>query len=91
MKPLNRMLRKFVPRSLLGRSLLIILVPLIVVQAVALQVFYGNHLDVFSRRLAAGVAGDIGFALDMMRRFPERAEAMIAAELSEPGSPLHRI
>ncbi len=81
MKPVNRMLRKFVPRSLLGRSLLIILVPLIVVQAVALQVFYGSHLDVFSRRLAAGVAGDIGFALDMMRRFPERAEfAWIAQE-----------
>ena len=81
MKPLNRMLRKFVPRSLLGRSLLIILVPLIAVQAVALQVFYGSHLDVFSRRLAAGVAGDIGFALDMMRRFPERAElAWIAQE-----------
>lgn len=81
MKSLNRWLRRFVPRSLLGRSLLIILVPLVAVQAVALQVFYGSHLDVFSRRLAGGVAGDIGFALDMMRRFPERAElAWIAQE-----------
>lgn len=27
----------------------------------------------------------------LLARFPERAEAMIAAELSEPGSPLHRL
>ena len=31
------------PRSLLGRTLLIMLVPLVVVQAVALQMFYGSH------------------------------------------------
>lgn len=74
MKLLARTIRRVLPRTLLGRSLLIILVPLIVVQAVALQVFYGSHLDVFSRRLAASVAGDIGFALDIMHRFPNRAE-----------------
>lgn len=27
----------------------------------------------------------------LLARFPERAEAMIAAELTEPGSPLHRL
>lgn len=70
MKRLSRALRRILPRSLLGRSLLIILVPLVIVQAVALQVFYGSHLDVFSRRLAAAVAGDIGFALDTMDRWP---------------------
>lgn len=71
---LTRSIRRILPRTLLGRSLLIILVPLIVVQAVALQVFYGSHLDVFSRRLAASVAGDIGFALDMVQRFSDQAE-----------------
>ncbi len=63
-------LKRMMPRSLLVRSLLIILIPLLLVQAVALQVFYGSHLDVFSRRMAASVAGDIGFALDLMHRFP---------------------
>ena len=51
--------RKILPRSLLGRSLLIILVPLVVVQAVALMLFYGSHLDLISRRLAGAVAGEI--------------------------------
>jgi two-component system osmolarity sensor histidine kinase EnvZ len=63
-------LKRVLPRSLLGRSLLIILVPLLLVQAVALQIFYGSHLDVISRRFAAAVAGEIGFTLDLLRRDP---------------------
>ncbi len=52
-RPLVRALRALLPRGLLGRSVLIILVPMLVLQAVALQLFYGAHLDVISRRLAA--------------------------------------
>ncbi len=48
------------PRSLLGRSLLIILIPLVLTQVVALGIFYGSHLDLISRRLAFAVAGEIG-------------------------------
>jgi two-component system osmolarity sensor histidine kinase EnvZ len=55
----ERPVRKLLPRTLLGRSLLIILVPLIVVQAVALAIFYGSHLDQISRRLSGGVAGEL--------------------------------
>lgn len=91
-----RWLRLLVPRGLLGRSLLIILVPLIVVQAVALQIFYGSHLDVISRRLAGGVAGDVAMVAELARREPEdRAslfrEAAWRLELSmafEPGARL---
>ncbi len=66
----DRHLRRFVPRGLLGRSLLIILLPLLILQGVALQVFYGSHLDVISRRLAGAVAGEIGFVIELMHRFP---------------------
>jgi len=62
------------PRGLLGRSLLIILVPLLILQGVALQLFYGGHLDIVSRRLAAGVAGEIGLVVEHMKRHPGEAE-----------------
>jgi two-component system osmolarity sensor histidine kinase EnvZ len=52
----------------LGRALLIILVPLLILQAIALQLFYGSHLDVISRRLAAGVAGDIAMVVGLLER-----------------------
>ncbi len=66
----ERVLRKFLPRSLLGRSLLIVLVPLVLLQAVALQFFYGSHLNELSRRLAGGVAGEAGFMIDEIDRAP---------------------
>jgi two-component system osmolarity sensor histidine kinase EnvZ len=58
------------PRSLLWRSLLMILVPLLLLQTVALWVFYGSHLDVVSRRLAGSVAGEIANIVTLMTRFP---------------------
>lgn len=68
MTPLDRGLRRLVPRGLLGRALLIILVPLVILQAIALQLFYGSHLDVISRRLAAGVAGDVAMVVGLLQR-----------------------
>ena len=56
-------LRWLVPRGLLGRALLIILVPLVIVQIIALYLFYGSHLDVISRRLAGAVAGDVSMVV----------------------------
>ena len=52
--------------------MLIILVPMLILQAVALQLFYGAHLDVISRRLAGGVAGDVAMLVELVRR--ERPE-----------------
>lgn len=62
--------RKVLPRGLFGRSLLIVLVPLILVQAVALQIFYGSHLHELSRRLAEAVAGEVATEVDEIDREP---------------------
>ncbi len=62
----DRPIRKFLPRSLLGRSLLIISIPLVVVQAVALLIFYGSHLDLISRRLSGAVAGEIAQTIQLL-------------------------
>lgn len=63
-------LRWLAPRGLLGRTLLIVLVPLVILQGIALQMFYGSHLDVISRRLAAAMAGEVGMVAELMRRYP---------------------
>ncbi|HTQ71897.1 MAG TPA: ATP-binding protein [Acidocella sp.] len=68
----ERLLRRLLPRGLFGRSLLIVLVPMVVLQAVALQIFYGTHLDELSRRLAGAAAGEIGFMIDQIERDPTR-------------------
>jgi two-component system, OmpR family, osmolarity sensor histidine kinase EnvZ len=73
----DRLLRRFLPRGLLGRSLLIVLVPLVLLQVVALQIFYGTHLDELSRRLADGVAGEVGFMIDEINRAPDTRTLII--------------
>ncbi len=66
----KRLLKRMVPRSLLGRSLLLILIPLVILEAVALRIFYGSHLDVVSRRLSGAISDEIGYTIELMRRFP---------------------
>ncbi|MGI4975322.1 MAG: ATP-binding protein [Janthinobacterium lividum] len=61
-------LRRVLPRTLLGRSLLILLVPLVLVQGVTLFIFYGSHLDLISRRLAGAVAGEVALTTEMLAR-----------------------
>src|ERR1700761_7383753 len=79
----NRSIRKVLPRSLMGRSLLMILLPLVLLQAVALQIYYGSHLDLVSRRLSGGVTDEIAYTLDLMREFPDPADrAWILADAS---------
>ena len=67
-------LKRFVPKSLLGRSLLMILAPLVALQAVTFQIFYGSHLDVVSRRLSSAIAGEIAVTTELMNRFPDQQD-----------------
>ena len=74
---LAAMLKGLLPRGLLGRSLLIVLVPLVALQAVAFTFFYGGHLDLISRRLSDAIAGEIAQTIDLMQRFPEDQDGIL--------------
>jgi two-component system, OmpR family, osmolarity sensor histidine kinase EnvZ len=66
--PQSRVVKRVLPRSLLGRSLLIILAPLVLVLAIALQIFYGSHLVLVSRRFATSIAGEVAAFTDLWER-----------------------
>ena len=82
----DRGIRRVLPRSLLGRSLLMILLPLVLLQAVALQIFYGSHLDVVSRRLSGAVAGEIAYTLEMLRRYPDADGPRLDSAQGQPAN-----
>jgi two-component system osmolarity sensor histidine kinase EnvZ len=75
-------IKRFVPRSLLGRTLLIMLVPLVLVQAIALQLFYGNHLGIVSRRLSSAIAGEIYYTVELMQQFRNPIDREWALEMA---------
>ncbi|HWI26852.1 MAG TPA: ATP-binding protein [Stellaceae bacterium] len=60
----RRWWKRALPRSLFGRSLIIIILPLVLVQLIATWIFYDRHWATVERRLAANVAADIAFTLD---------------------------
>jgi two-component system, OmpR family, osmolarity sensor histidine kinase EnvZ len=55
------------PRTMFGRSLLIVVIPLVVLQAIATWIFYDRHWAAVSWRLSAGVAGDIALLIEAMQ------------------------
>ena len=65
---LRARINRVLPRSLLGRSLLIIVTPLILLQVVSTWVFYDSHWETVTRRLAGSLAGDVAAVIELMRR-----------------------
>ena len=60
-------IKRVLPRTMFGRSLLIVVMPLILLQAIATWVFYDRHWAAVSWRLSAAVAGDIGLLIDALK------------------------
>lgn len=54
-------LRKITPKSIFGRFVLMIVVPTIVVQIVAIYIFFYSYVDTISKHMARGVLGEMSF------------------------------
>lgn len=67
------LIKRFLPRTLFGRSLLIIVSPLILLQVISTHIFYDRHWDTITRRLSSSIAGDISMVLNLMRENPGAA------------------
>lgn len=67
---MGQTIKKVLPRSLLGRSLMILVVPLVLLQVISAFVFYEAHWDKVSQYLARGLAGDVGAMVDLVRDNP---------------------
>ena len=79
-------LKRFLPRGLFGRSLIIIVAPIVLLQAIIAYVFFERDLDTTTRRLARDVAADMAMlvALEDTRQGPdrERLRALAARQLN---------
>ena len=62
---------RLLPRRLLTRAILILVLPVVLIQSVSGVLFYDNHWQNVSRRLALGVAADIKSALALYDLFPD--------------------
>ena len=57
-------IKRYLPKSFLGRSIMIIITPLILLQVVSTWIFYDRHWTTITRRLADSVASEIALVID---------------------------
>ena len=94
------LLKRLAPNTLIGRSVMILVTPMIVVQVVATWAFYDRHWDIVTKRLVSTVAGDIAMVIEGMEAFPGQENRVAVLRGSEtaglrssfaPGAALPRV
>lgn len=70
----SRMTFLHLPKGLVGRSLLIIIVPMVVFQSVLAFVFMERHWQSVTQRLSAAVVRDIAAIVEIIDTYPQDAD-----------------
>ena len=78
-----RFLKRRLPTSLWGRSLLIIVLPVLVMQMAVTWVFFDAHWQTVTARLSEGLAGDIAWAVQSYEDDPTQANLDKLADRAE--------
>lgn len=68
--------RHIVPGSLLGRSLLILIIPILLIQVITIFVFFDRHWSKMTDRLAFAVAGEIRMMAEAIERNTDNPESI---------------
>ena len=57
-------IKKILPRSLLGRSMMILVTPVLIIQAFTTFMFFDRHWDTVTERMAYALAGEVAIIAD---------------------------
>ena len=78
-----RVLKRRLPTSLWGRSLLIIVLPVLVMQVAVTWAFFDMHWQTVTARLSDGLAGDIAWASESYADDPTPQNLEVIAERAQ--------
>jgi len=94
----GRWIKRRLPTSLFGRSLLIIILPVALMQIAVTWVFFDAHWETVTSRLSEGLAGDIAWAVESyqddpspsaLQKLTSRAEESLSLSIAlQPGRTL---
>jgi two-component system, OmpR family, osmolarity sensor histidine kinase EnvZ len=77
-----RSLAEMLPKGLYKRSLLIVIVPMVLLQAAVTFEFMQHHWELVTRRLSEAVARDVGALTDVYQRLPPGEDDAFLAKLA---------
>ncbi len=76
---IRQRVKAVLPKSLLGRALMIIVTPAVLLQVWLAFIFYENHWDLIARRLAGAVVAEIALVIDIRDRLDATDSESLAA------------
>ncbi len=71
LKNIIRWMRRRLPTGLYGRTLLIIILPMVILQAVVAYVFMERHWQLVTQRLSEAVTRDIAAIIEIVNTYPQ--------------------
>jgi two-component system, OmpR family, osmolarity sensor histidine kinase EnvZ len=99
---ITRFIKAILPKGLYGRSLLIVIAPVVLLQSVIAYAFMERHWQTVTNRLSASVASDIAALVEIYEKLPSRGtDGRVLTDIAEqrlgldvdilPNEPLPRI
>lgn len=72
--------KRWLPRSLFGRALLILVLPIILTQLVLAYVFFDRHWDNVTRHVSNTLGGEIGFFVQRLKKAPDEGAGDVVSD-----------
>ncbi|MDE2030325.1 MAG: HAMP domain-containing protein, partial [Alphaproteobacteria bacterium] len=80
--PLRLRIKRMLPRSLFGRTLLIFVVPIFIMLSSATYVFFDRHWYTVTERMTRALAGDTAFIVDLLEHSKNAATTAAVTRLA---------
>jgi two-component system osmolarity sensor histidine kinase EnvZ len=71
-------IKRFLPRTLEGRTFLILVVPVVIAQMITVYIFFERHFSTLSVELSRAVAGDVALLIEATEKSPHRRDRIYA-------------
>ncbi|HWA89051.1 MAG TPA: ATP-binding protein [Rhizomicrobium sp.] len=75
----GRIVKRVLPRGLFGRSLIIIVAPMFILQAIVSYIFFERDVDASTRRLSRDIAADVSFLIALEDSYPMKERVALRA------------
>lgn len=72
-RSLFKFLKRIGPKKLLSRMVMIVVIPMLLVQTITGTLFFTQHYETVSRRMAQSVISEVILSLRLIEQFPERS------------------
>ncbi len=76
------MSNRYLPKSLFGRALLILVLPTLFIQMVTVYIFFDRHLDNITRHMSTTLAGEAAFLVNQLKDTPAKEKPKVVDEFS---------